>query len=719
MKRPRTALAILLGALLLPLCAASADVRAWRADLSSAEVRVERLRRGDVATLEARLYLGGAPYAPTNATCHYRSSLASTNWLPAACAVSSNTVSTVVSPLLEIAGDVVPFLFRIDGETYRAAAMVYLSDSPGDAPSVGPPVLDFGAYAITNAPWALPSDIPAPPVTSVNGQTGAVALAASDVGAATVADATLTARTGFSDWVFAEGLLEAAQECFGPNIPALATDSHLELFADAGGAETVWLMQDDGPARVDFASASLRPGGLVADLVGGMPWVFGIVQPGGAIATRAALTGYQLGSQSDMPLAAATHTHTADEVSGLPDAPDYSATNAALVATIQTVAPPPGDYETVSNLATSAVQPSELPGLVPEYIVSPETARGTAYTGVSRDTALRDGKMILYYMQTQATAAWTLNLTLADGTATGAKPVRFWGTTTVSTHYAAGSILPLVYRSGAWYISDRDTNSDTFDRVRVNTAIRAAAAISRNRMCVGSADGYRGIAAGVTFDSTYPPLYLNRTSTLSAGATETQFYASFPGINAAYTVSAWPGKQRAALYLVGSLADDGRTFTIGDPALSYDPTPPCIPLGIFHATTTNSFYFCPGPLITGATGGGADTGAVTNLVSDILAAEVDALPVESTLEVHRLVLADLWDRVDRLAGSSDADAIDDLRLAISGLDARLTALEESAASAAASISALSAMSSLRFQSADLQSGDTAPATSVQDPSDAR
>ena len=712
MKRPRTAPAILLGALLLPLCAASADVRAWRADLSSAEVRVERLRRGDVATLEARLYLRGAPYAPTNATCHYRSSLASTNWLPAACAVSSNTVSTVVSPLLEIAGDVVPFLFRIDGETYRAAAMVYLSDSPGDAPSVGPPVLDFGAYAITNAPWALPSDIPAPPVTSVNGQTGAVALAASDIGAATVADATLTARTGFSDWVFAEGLLEAAQECFGPNIPALATDSHLELFADVGGAETVWLVQDDGPARVDFAGASLRPGGLVADLVGGMPWVFDIVPPGGAIATRAALTGYQLGSQSDKPLAAATHTHTADEVSGLPDAPDYSATNAALVATIQAVAPPPGDYETVSNLATSAVQPSELPGLVPEYIVSPETARGTAYTGVSRDTALRDGKLILLYMAAQPSAAWTLNLTLADGSTTGAKPVRFWGTTTVTTHYAAGSILPLVYRAGAWYVSDRDTNNDTYDRVRVNTYVRFSAQTTKYAICCGTTNGYRKVAPGVAFDASMPILYANVNATSAAGAQNNNFYSAMPNVDVRNTVSGFASRRGKPLYLVGTLAADGRTFTVGDPALSYEPTPPCIPLGIFNNNADNQLYFLPGSLIAGQTGG--DASAVTNLVSDILAEEVDALPVQSTLEVHRLVLADLWDRVDRMSGSSDADEIDDLRLAISGLDARLTALEESTAATAASISALSAMSSFRLQSSDLQAPGSVDAQALQD-----
>lgn len=116
--------------------------------------------------------------------------------------------------------------------------------------------------------------------------------------------------------------------------------------------------------------------------------------------------------------------------------------------------------------------------------------------------------------------------------------------------------------------------------------------------------------------------------------------------------------------------------------------------------------------VAGLAGARAATDA-TNAVSDLLAGEVGALPVQSTLEVHRLVLADLWDRVDRMAGSSDADAIDDILLALDGLDARLTALEESAASTAESLSALSAMLSLRLQSSDLQAPGMVNASAVQ------
>ena len=595
MKRPRTALAILLPALLLPLCA-SADVRAWRADLASEEVRNEYVRRGDSATLRVAVYLRGREYRPASAVARYRAGLDSPDWLQAPCSVASNVVEVAWTPLLAPGADVVPMLLHVDGEVYRVPVMLYVRDSPGGDEPGGLPVLDLAAYSVTNAPW----------VVSVNGRTGTVALDARDV--------------------------------------------------------------------------PVSDGMSVRDAIG---WL-------------------------DDAKAAAIHTHPAEDITGLPPAPDYSSANAALVATIQTVAPPPGDYATVSNLATSAVQPSELPGLVPEYIVSPETARGTAYTGVSRDTALRDGKMILYYMQTQATAAWTLNLTLADGTTTGAKPVRFWGTTAIGTQYAAGSIIPLVYRGGAWYFSDRDSNNDTYDRNRITSYVRFSAQTTKYAVCCGTADGYRKVAPGVAFDATMPILYANVSTTSAAGAQNNNFYSSMPNVDVRNTVAGFASRRGKPLYLVGSLADDGRTFTIGDPALSYEPELPCIPLGIFNNNADNQLYFLPGPLIAGQAGG--DASAVTNLVSDILAEEVGALPVQSTLEVHRLVLADLWDRVDRMAGTSDADAIDDILLALAGLDARLTALEEAAASTAASISA---MSSFRLQSSDLQAPGMVNASAVQ------
>lgn len=162
MKPLRTALA----ALLLALCAglaAGADAPAlveWRADLSTTEVRNLYLRHGDSATLRARLYLRGNPYNPTNAVAYFSTNgLASSDWWVAPSSIASNTVSIAWTPLLEKSGaNVYPFVLRIDGSAYRAAAMLYLRTSPGETPAADGFVLDFDSIAYTNAPWATPQD---------------------------------------------------------------------------------------------------------------------------------------------------------------------------------------------------------------------------------------------------------------------------------------------------------------------------------------------------------------------------------------------------------------------------------------------------------------------------------------------------------------------------------------------------------------------------------
>ncbi|MBR1609343.1 MAG: hypothetical protein IJ678_06980, partial [Kiritimatiellae bacterium] len=164
---------------------------------------------------------------------------------------------------------------------------------------------------------------------------------------------------------------------------------------------------------------------------------------------------------------------TADSPQAIAAGADAVSTNAnaAVWSGVETGGPQFGPPYGSHGTGTWSINPvggvggawiGELPlaGLLPEYLVANETDRRSAYTAESRDTALRDGKFVLLYMAAQPSAAWTLDLTLADGSATGAKPVRFWGTTAVTTQYVADSILPLVYRAGAWYVSDRDANDN-------------------------------------------------------------------------------------------------------------------------------------------------------------------------------------------------------------------------------------------------------------------
>ena len=132
------------------------------------------------------------------------------------------------------------------------------------------------------------------------------------------------------------------------------------------------------------------------------------------------------------------------------------------------------DATELGDIDMSSANMGDMRAYFVEYIESPETTSTTAYTGVSKDTALRDGKFILYRNQTQASGNWTLNLTLSDGTTTGAKPVYSSGTTNVGTMYKANSVIPMVYRTSAnaWYASAGLTAADLSGKVdKANPAV--------------------------------------------------------------------------------------------------------------------------------------------------------------------------------------------------------------------------------------------------------
>ena len=109
-------------------------------------------------------------------------------------------------------------------------------------------------------------------------------------------------------------------------------------------------------------------------------------------------------------------------------------------------------------------------GYTVEYIVGTQTAATGAWTGVTKDAALYDGKMIMYVLPYAGSGNATLNLTLSGGTTTGAKNIyRYGGTTAITTHYAAGSRILLIYdatnsrwNSSAWYDSNTNTAQRTY-----------------------------------------------------------------------------------------------------------------------------------------------------------------------------------------------------------------------------------------------------------------
>ena len=176
------------------------------------------------------------------------------------------------------------------------------------------------------------------------------------------------------------------------------------------------------------------------------------------------------------------------------------------------------DATELGDIDMSSANMGDMRAYFVEYIESPETTRTTAYTGVSKDTALRDGKLILYRNQTQASGDWTLNLTLSGGTTTGAKPVYSSGTTNVGTMYKANSVIPMVYRTAAnaWYASAGLTAADLSGKVdKANPAVAGNFA----SLVTGGGIEDSGKKAGDFADTTaLAPLWV-ATDTYDAGNT--------------------------------------------------------------------------------------------------------------------------------------------------------------------------------------------------------
>lgn len=236
-----------------------------------------------------------------------------------------------------------------------------------------------------------------------------------------------------------------------------------------------------------------------------------------------------------------------------------------------------------------------------EYIEGTWTAATASWTGRSRAYSLRDGHHVRIRLPYAGAANVTLNLTLADGSTTGALPCYFQGSTTrLSTQYGAGSIVGMTYRGGVWRTDgDYDANTNYYDRNKV-LYCKAAAAIAANKLVVGTAEGYVEVKTNLTFDLAYPVLFVNAAQT--AGKTNgDNWYSNYSGVNLATTWAGWAGDTTTrgrAVYLVGTVDVANNTFTIDASCpFSLAPTPPCIPLGNYNANANSSFTFLPKPLI--------------------------------------------------------------------------------------------------------------------------
>ena len=203
------------------------------------------------------------------------------------------------------------------------------------------------------------------------------------------------------------------------------------------------------------------------------------------------------------------------------------------------------------------------------YIVGTQTASTASWTGTTDElTELTTGTQILYKLPYAGKSNVTLNLTLADGTQTGAKECYFVGTTRLGTQYAANATIALMYDGSVWRVVNPYTaNPNTYDRILYNNNIKAATAITASTIIVGTEEGYKTAKAGVTFDIKYPVLWA--VSAIAADKTGKNNYLSMPTCTLRNNLANATFTQYEMAYLIGSV--ENGIFTIGDAVFSTKP----------------------------------------------------------------------------------------------------------------------------------------------------
>ena len=225
-----------------------------------------------------------------------------------------------------------------------------------------------------------------------------------------------------------------------------------------------------------------------------------------------------------------------------------------------------------------------------EYIVGTQTEATGNWTGVSLDTALYEGKTIAYKLPYAGSGNASLVLTLADGTQTEAVPV-YMNNTRVTTHYPQYTVIKMTYDGAAWRTDNYYTNSNNYDRRLHNSAIKAAAAVTKAHLIAGTAEGYKNFAASLEFDIAYPILYAS--AAISANSTAKTAYEAMPDVNFSTTGTIESGTAAKILWLKGTVEANTFTIAASNWLTTVVPTEAdgmyYIPLGVMSSTTAGYF----------------------------------------------------------------------------------------------------------------------------------
>ena len=248
-----------------------------------------------------------------------------------------------------------------------------------------------------------------------------------------------------------------------------------------------------------------------------------------------------------------------------------------------------------SNYATK----SSVDVLTPELIVGTHGTTATAtWTGTSQFlTEIKAGTRIQYKLSSPGAANVTLNLRLKDDAnnnpvTTGPKSVYYNGTTRLGTQYDKGAIVDLVYDGTSWYVSNPYTNT-TYDlgEVRWSNAVSALEDIAAGVIICGTSDGYKRVAANISFNLAYPILWT--PSVIHDGRTSTDTYISHPSTNFSTTATVQGGSANLTVYLKGALVGNVFTIAATNFLTTIQPTEAdgmyYIPLGLLSDSTTGYF----------------------------------------------------------------------------------------------------------------------------------
>lgn len=229
------------------------------------------------------------------------------------------------------------------------------------------------------------------------------------------------------------------------------------------------------------------------------------------------------------------------------------------IATAQSTATSAQNAASTAQSAANTAQSTADTALAQsvEYIVGTQTAATGSWTGVTTDSELVAGKTIAYKLPYAGSGNASLNLTLADGTETGAKAV-YLNTTRVTTHFGANSVINMTYDGSYWRASSIP-NSNNYDRIQYKAILTAESAIPAGRIAVMGESGSLILLSSEPFDVTGPILYVGTAFTANDLDQSNNYIAWGTPFKLANTVSGFSGTAGRPVYIVGTLA--GKIFT--------------------------------------------------------------------------------------------------------------------------------------------------------------